>query len=144
MPVPPADDGDDFIAGLLQRFRRRKGNRRTDATANHDAGAKFLDLRVFAQGTDDIRNGVAGFESIQHLGCLADALDNDRHRPSLRVGIGNRQGDAFAGLRHAHDDKLAGFLPFGDARRDKAQQFHVRREEARLSNFKAFGQPVSS
>ena len=85
--VASADNCDDAIAGALQGGGAGIGHRRAHASTHNDDGAEVLDLGGLAERTDDIENGVAGFERVEKVGGFSDRLDDDVDRTFFGVGV---------------------------------------------------------
>ena len=139
--VPRSDDRDHVVAGLLHGPGRRVGDRRADAAADHHHRAVELDVRGLAQRPDQVEDRIAGVQHVEQLGRLADALDDDRDRPLLRVGIGDGQRDALAVGVQPEDDELAGLPLPGDARRLDDEPLDIGREKLGLDDRKHAVEP---
>ena len=88
----------------------------TPPPIDHDR-AEVLDLRGLAQRPDQVEDHIPGAQHVEQLGRLADALNDQRDRSFLRVGIGDGQRNALAMSVQPDDHELPGLAFLGDARR---------------------------
>jgi len=97
------------IASQFERFGNRVGYSRADTAANHCYSAKILDFRRVSQGTENIVDGLAWLEGVEHHGALADGLDDQCDGACLGIVVNDGQGYAFAPIAKTQDDELTSF-----------------------------------
>ena len=90
------------------------GDGAAHAAAHHGDVREALGLGGFPQGADKIQQGVPLLQGVEQQGGLAHLLEDDGDGAFLRVGAGDGQGNAFAGLVHPQDDELPGLGLAGD------------------------------
>src|SRR5208283_2814931 len=134
-----ANDCDHAIADPLHGRCGRIGHRRAHASADHDHGAEFLNLRRLAQWADHVEDAVAGFQRIEQVGGLVDGLHHDVDRTLFWVGLLDGERNALAGFVDTDDHELPGPLLFGDARRFDHETLDSWRDELCIEDFEHRG-----
>ena len=111
-----ADDAVHHTALIVQFLGNGQGNGAAHAAADHAHLLQAFHLGGTAQRAHKVVDAVAYVQAVQLHGGAADDLEDDLHGTGLAVVTGDRQGDALAVLKRAHNDKLARLCLFGDQR----------------------------
>ncbi len=90
-----------MVTSQLERFGDRVGNRRADTTANHSNPAEVFDLGWISKGSQNIMNGLARLECVEHHGAFPDGLDDQRDRAGFGVMVNNGQRNTLTTITKA-------------------------------------------
>ena len=130
-----ADDGRHPISGLSQRLDDRIDLGNTDATGKTDTMPELLDVSRMAERPADIRQIVPCFLLSKKPGGFADFLDNHGNGATLRVGVGNGDGNPLAGFVNAKNHELARLPAPGNLRRLDHKALDRRSEVGFVQDF---------
>src|SRR5665811_1808983 len=109
---PASDDGDDPISFGGEGAGYRVRDRGSDAAPDHDRDSCIpVDFGGAPEGPGNIDETVTRLQLAQQHRGAADCLDEERDRPCLRVGFGDRQRNPLAVRCHPNDDELTGPVP---------------------------------
>ena len=119
------ENRDDTVPCFLHCTRNRIQRCGANATPYTQDCAVALDVCWLPQRSDDIVQAVPRTQHGHFARCLAHGLNDERNGPHFRVGVCNRERDAFPPVRHSNDDKLPRLAMRGNQRRVDNVSRHV-------------------